>query len=584
MLPAMAAPDRQGSLFPAASGGVDDSISIGARCLLRRRDGFCVVTARGLTLAHYAIGDRMGEAHAMVALVSQSLATQTEVAAAFDCDERTVRRNQRRFEQGGLTALGRPRGYPRGRARAPETQRSMVHRWKSEGISNRVIAQRLGIDEKAVRKLAKALGWPAAAPQQQALPLPGADPKLSAAAPSLASTAPAAATEPASGAASASTAGAAGADPKLSASGAGEVAVSLSFDHDPADRSVDRILAAMGLLEDAAPLFGPASHVMGAGVLLAVPALIDSGVLSVARQVYGSLAPAFYGLRTTLLTLLLMALLRIKRPEGLKERSPQRLGQILGLDRAPEVKTLRKKLARLAGYGRAASFGHALAEHRVAARGDVLGFLYVDGHVRVYHGKRDLPKTHVTRMRLALPATTDYWVNDQRGEPLFVLPTEANKAMTKALPAVLAEIRSLVGERRVTIVFDRGGWSPKLFAQMIAAGFDILTYRKGRWRRVPAKRFSLHEATIAGEQVRYQLADQTVLLLKGKLRLRQVTRLSEDGHQTPIITSRRDLAAVEVAYRMFARWRQENFFKYLREEYALDALVDYGVEIGRAHV
>jgi hypothetical protein len=34
---------------------------------------------------------------------------------------------------------------------------------------------------------------------------------------------------------------------------------------------------------------------------------------------------------------------------------------------------------------------------------------------------------------------------------------------------------------------------------------------------------------------------------------------------------------VEVAYRMFERWRQENFFKYLREEYALDVLVDYAV-------
>jgi hypothetical protein len=29
---------------------------------------------------------------------------------------------------------------------------------------------------------------------------------------------------------------------------------------------------------------------------------------------------------------------------------------------------------------------------------------------------------------------------------------------------------------------------------------------------------------------------------------------------------------------MFSRWRQENFSKYLREEYALDALVDYGTE------
>src|SRR5437879_13623625 len=49
----------------------------------------------------------------------------------------------------------------------------------------------------------------------------------------------------------------------------------------------------------------------------------------------------------------------------------------------------------------------------------------------------------------------------------------------------------------------------------------------------------------------------------------------DNGHQTPILTSRRELPAAQVAYRMFARWRQENFFKYLREAYALDALVEY---------
>jgi hypothetical protein len=207
-----------------------------------------------------------------------------------------------------------------------------------------------------------------------------------------------------------------------------------------------------------------------------------------------------------------------------------------------------------------------------------MGFLYVDGHVRVYHGKREIPKAHVARMRLALPATTDYWVNDAEGEPLFVVTAEANRGLAQMLPPVLEQVRALVGDRRVTVVFDRGGYSPKLFKQMIEAGFDILTYRKGRFRRVPRRRFSLHEVSFDGEKVSYQLADQNVLLLGRKLRLRQVTRLSDDGHQTPILTSRRDLAAVEVAYRMFGRWRQENFFKYLREEYALDALVDYATE------
>ncbi|MDP2706700.1 MAG: hypothetical protein Q8O70_04260, partial [Burkholderiales bacterium] len=315
------------------------------------------------------------------------------------------------------------------------------------------------------------------------------------------------------------------------------------------------------------------------GVLLALPAIIDSGVLDIVRDIYGSIGPAFYGLRTTLVAMLLMALLRIKRPEGLKEHLPEDLGRLLGLDRAPEVKTLRRKLTRLAALGQAGAFGRALAQKRVATRGGVFGFLYVDGHVRVYHGKHTLPKTHVAQMRRAMPATSDYWVNDAAGEPLFVLTAEANAGMVKMLPIVLAEIRTLLPGRRVTVVFDRGGWSPKLFATVIDQGFDILTYRKGRFPRIAKRRFHICTALIDGRERRYLLAEHKVRFLGGKLRLRQVTLLSDDGqHQTPILTSRMDLSLVEVAFRMFERWRQENFFKYLREEYALDALVDYQVE------
>src|SRR5207342_3945546 len=60
--------------------------------------------------------------------------------------------------------------------------------------------------------------------------------------------------------------------------------------------------------------------------------------------------------------------------------------------------------------------------------------------------------------------------------------------------------------------------------------------------------------------------------------LRQVTRLCDNGHQTHVITSRWDMRDIEIAYRMFERWRQENFFKSMREEFLLDALVDYQIE------
>ena len=559
----MAGAEDQRDLFPEPAVPAGTTV-INDRCLLRTEQDFRIVIVSGVVLLQYTADDRMAEAYAMVSLVQQGWADQKEIARSFGYSVRSLRRHQRRFEAGGLAALGQARGYPARRPRLPRSREQLVRRLKGQGLGNREIARRLGVTPKAIRKLLKRLGWHERKPEQLPLPgsVPGGDPNLSAFPAASAADVPETLSPPG--------------DPHRSACASlDDEPLPVSFDTDPADRRMDRLFAYLGLLDDAAPLFRSGPRVPQGGVLLALPALVASGVFTSARKVYGSIGPAFYGLRTTLVALLLMALLRIKRPEGLKEHSPGDLGRVLGLDRAPEVKTVRRKLSRLAAAGRAAEFGRALAQRRVADRGAALGFLYVDGHVRVYHGQRPLPKAHVARMRLAMPATTDYWVNDAVGDPLFVVTAEANAGLVKMLPGVLAEVRALVGERRVTVVFDRGGYSPKLFLQLIADGFDLLTYRKGRRRRVARSRFTRHEAVIDRRTVAYTLADQGVRLLGGKLRLRQVTRLAQDGHQTPILTSRRDLPAVEVAFRMFERWRQENFFKYLREEYALDALVEY---------
>ncbi len=572
---------KQNDLFPDNADADDGIVFINDRCRLQRRDGFSVVSVSGVPIAHFTVGDRMGEAHAIVSLVDQGLARQTQVARAFGCNERTVRRHQRRFEEGGLAALGRPRGYPRGQPRLSKTRTQKVNGWKAEGVTNRAIARRLGVDEKAVRKLLRRLGWKREVPEQLPLLVRAADPKLSGSATNHHDESAGgedASSPPSQPIESVPKTPAEGADPKLSGSHTPSTEpYPVPLSHDPTDRTVDRVLACLGLLDDAAPMFGPATRVPGVGVLLAIPALIDSGIIDIAHDLYGDIAPAFYGLRTTIMTLILMALLRIKRPEGLKEHSPQALGRLLGLDRAPEVKTLRRQLRRLAAHGHAKALGRTLAERRVAAHGHAMGFLYVDGHVRAYHGKRKIPKTHVARVRIAMPATSDYWINDAEGEPLFVVTTEAHKGMVKMLPVILKDVRELVGERRVTIIFDRGGWSPRLFKQLVTDGFDIMTYRKGRSRRVGKKYFQEYRTVIDGDKVVYTLADRGTRLKNG-LRLRQVTRLCVNGHQTPIITSRRDLSAIEVAYRMFNRWRQENFFKYLREEYALDVLVDYDTE------
>jgi len=506
----------------------------------------------------------------MITLWESEYATQTQIARAFGYSARSLRRYQERFAAEGIRALvrrpGRPAGRRSGSAQGRGRDQTILH-LKTKGASNRAIAGKLGLSEKAVRKRLRRLGWqPQTEPAAAGLLF---EPDTTGDASPTAEVSENTIDIPK---------GAAAAE-RRDGRHEGIEPASVSRDPNPLDRSMDRLLAAMGLIEDAAPVFVPAESLPRAGVLLAIPALVASEVLPVARQIYGSIGPAFYGLRTTLVVYILLALLRIPRPETLKEYAPGDLGRIVGLDRLPEVKTLRRKLARLASRKASQEFGRELARRRIAERGRMMGFLYIDGHVRAYHGKHTIPKAYLARTRLAVPGTTDYWVNDKQAEPLFVVTAEANAAMTRMLVPILEEVRNLIGpRRRVTIVFDRGGWSPKLFQKLLAMGFDILTYRKGRVRRIAEKRFRWRTARLDGRPVKYLLHDQAVRFLRGKLRLRQVTRLTDNGKQTPILTSRWDLRDIVVAHRMFERWRQENFFKYMRQEFLIDALSDYQVE------
>ena len=356
-----------------------------------------------------------------------------------------------------------------------------------------------------------------------------------------------------------------------------------SMDSEPTDRRTDRALACTGLLQEAAPLFGDAEQVPGGGVLLALPLVAATDILQSFSNVYGRLRPGFYGLRSTVLMLLFMALLRIRRIEQLKEQCPKRLGWLIGLDRFAEVKTLRRKLSEMASEGKGVELMKELARRRTGRlEADSLGVLYVDGHVREYYGKRKLPQTHVARRNHVAKAVTDTWLNDANGDPLFVVTSELNQGLVGALPALLADAREFIGERSLTVVFDRGGWSRELFVQLIESGFDFITYRKGKAPELPLESFRVvrgpagqfwpvHEMSVRmGQAVVHDDVGE-----ERPLWLRQVTRLRDDGAQTQVVTTLQQLEASEVLRRIFDRWRQENFFKYMMREFALDALVDY---------
>jgi len=345
-------------------------------------------------------------------------------------------------------------------------------------------------------------------------------------------------------------------------------------------RDEDRALAHAGILVEAAPKFEPAESVAKAGVLVALPALLGQGLLEVGQEVYGALRNGYFGLRSILLTFCFMSLIRIKSTEGLTDQAPGEFGLALGLDRAPEMKTARRKLAELASRGLALEFSRAFSERWAREDPEALGYLYIDGHVRPYHGRKyKLPKTHVQRRRLCMPATTDYWVNDANAEPLLFVTAPANEGLLAMMDEeLLPEIRRLAGDdRRVTLIFDREGWSPKRFKKWHKADFDVITYRKGKYLDWDRRCFKEVSVEVCGRKVTYLLAERTTRVAKG-FRMREVRRLCDDGHQTSVMTTRRDLSLVEVAVRMFSRWQQENFFRYMRHEFALDHLPTTAVE------
>ena len=561
----------QQKLLPDSAEACPSTIHISGKCNYREEGDIRVIFANGIPLLHYAREDKAANQYAMIHLVETGLASQQEVAEAFNCSRLTIFRAIKKYDEGGMVALMARKRGPKDGSKINRAKARRILKLKETGLTNAAIGSRLGLKEDTVRKALKRMGWsqPKTAEQIDFV----AEHKHSKIDVVDASPGEMIASEM-------------NETPVIETKAEREEIVNdqsdleqVSFDPDPSNRVVDRTLARLGLLQDAVPVFRNGSNIAGVGVLIGIPALIESGVLTAARKSYGGLGAAFYGLRTTLVTLLLMALLRIKRPEGLKEQSATDLGRILGLDRVCEVKTLRRKLDRLAAKNKAFIFGQELAKTRIEKREGTLGFLYVDGHVRVYNGKRKLAKAYVTKKRLAMPATTDYWVNDQQGDPIFVVTAPANEGLVKMLPSILQEAKSLIGENRpLTVVFDRGGWSPKLFATLIKQGIDIITYRKGKAALIPEDHFYQIAEEIEGKKIEYRLHDRSVAFLKGKLWLRQVSRLNPSGHQTHVITSRQDLSEVTIAYRMFERWRQENYFKYMAEEYALDALVDYDIE------
>jgi hypothetical protein len=313
------------------------------------------------------------------------------------------------------------------------------------------------------------------------------------------------------------------------------------------------------------------------GLMLFYPALQVVGLLELAAQLYQLTGLLRFGVQQVFTELFCLALLQEPSVERVKHLLRSDLGAVMGSSKAACVKTLRRKLDELSQQRQAVRLGTLLARHWIEVGLINASYLYVDGHTKVYSGTRLVPEVWNSHRRMPLPGIVQYFVNDVDGRPLLVVTDDVRGNLAKSLPSVIAAVRQVVGDRRFTVIFDRGGFDGQLFTWLVEQGLDFITYQRGDVH-LDEDLFTRREVRWDGQRIRFHIAEDAVTVGESGPWRRIV--IWTPGHQRPILTSLdpRVMAAARVGALMLTRWRQENFFKYARAHLGLDVLTTYAAE------
>lgn len=357
-----------------------------------------------------------------------------------------------------------------------------------------------------------------------------------------------------------------------------------------ASRVEERLLCSFGFVKEGELRFESSQSLPFGGVLLLLPFLLECGLLSY-RNHYSARVSGYYNFDNLLIIISFLYLCRIKSFEQIKHYSPGEFGKLVGYDRIPEVKKLRGMVRELTAQNHTDEWSAALCASWIEEETPEL--YYVDGHVQVYHGYlANLGKKHVSRQHLCLPGAMEFWVNSRDGNPYFFITAEVNEKMIEMLrQEIVPELVRLhpvsqeqkkrmeenPDEPLFTLIFDREAYSPAFFCELWDTyRIAIITYRKNVKEQWNEELFADYDVITSLGETKMKLHEQE--FCHEKCTMREVRKLSENGHQTSIVTTNKILSIVMIASHMFARWVQENFFRYMRQEYALDKIIQYTVD------
>ena len=264
------------------------------------------------------------------------------------------------------------------------------------------------------------------------------------------------------------------------------------------------------------------------------------------------------------------------------------------MDRIPETKCLRGKVQYLSAQNKARHWNDELMElwkDGITESVDGELILYVDGHVSIYNGyKATLPVKYISRQKLCLSATSEYWVNDGDSLPYMVVTGELNEKLQeiildRIIPLLIkAEYIKAIEDPlthpqipQCTLVFDREAYEFDFFDKLWERHrVAIITYRKFVKDKWDKNDFTPYEIMDNGNKSSMYICEKP--FVQNEKTYREVRKLNTSGHQTSIITTHPTMKILFIATYMFNRWTQENFFKYMMANYNFDQIIEYGTE------
>lgn len=500
-----------------------------------RADGKVLVRLLGVNVLCFDDGD-VGARHcAIVGLAETHKVTGREVAQAFGLSEVYVSRLRGRYREHGSSGLVPPPPGPRHKSKLSDELVEQIIGLKKSGLVYVQIAEQLGI---SIASVSRALTGPG---QQvnRAEPLSLLPEERSGEA------------EPIP-------------QPQLD----GDLDVVQAPDETAA--VVEPLVA---------PLEGIISVQHAGAMMLHVP-LFQLGLQKAFEAAGAKLAPArTHDLGGVLSTLTLGFGLGLANVEQFKFAVRGNLGPMAGIAVAPEIRTLRRKLGELSEQIDTVILTREVARGLIKMEPVWEGLHYVDGHFTAYHGELPAPKTRDPKRHCASRGRTDTWVHDVWARPLFFLTSPVHDQLVSVIPKVVEEIKAIAGDddNPIFLIFDRGGYSPNLFAWLMDNDVDFASYLKGDFEPLPDSEFKLKWWAFEGARHTYELAETKLTLGEHTYRI-IVKRDGPGAKQIPIITSLKRTNPAKIVHLVKLRWRQENGLKDLVHLSFIDGIVEYGGE------